>query len=376
MSTATPALSLMMNLIPTIDMRKTLPSLLLAAALLLPAAAAEPGKAITLSPTECPSLLKPEEPLTEEERAYCHYELMTSDFAKKLRHACLHCVAVEFICSEPVMQGESVVRKYNTLTLKRGKTEPQGERLEALLYLLRVQERWYERDWDEDYCVDADDWPSVRFLAADGKSLLTVELAPGGPAYVRFGQEYISLWELCRRLLPQPDARPEDDALLKNAAPAVPRVPCISPWGMPLPDKPVYVDEKQLFCYVRTDAAANERLRRALADGTELQLDLWLGYGEHAGKHKLRFSRATTEGLSDTLRELAALPQWLDEELYTDADVEPPAYSAELILLDAAGKPLWQGDPTAVFCQPKPGESPVSLLSMLRLPTPLSGGEF
>ncbi len=351
---------------------KTLQTILivLAAALHLatPPAAGESYKPFPLlSPIECPSLLPAEEPYNEEDLAHCHYELLPPAFTAKLRIACRNCAAVEFSIGEYVYGADAVSLVPQTITLKRGTGEPQVAQLEKLLRLLSVQNRWYARIWEEGYEVELGATASVHFLAADGNELMLVELYPGGEAHLPWGEEYISLWELCRRCLPAPGSDPAACAMRPaDSPPNAPREPYMSPYGMKLPDKPTYVDaHDHLFCYVRMSDEENTRLRRALADCAELRLELWVDWVEHPGMQKLRLTRSEANGLDARLRELAAVPQWLDDFLYEDAEVEADIF-CEMELLDAEGKLLWQGSPRNVFHQPTPGARPVSLFTELK----------
>ncbi len=154
-------------------------------------------------------------------------------------------------------------------------------------------------------------------------------------------------------------------ALLPLAAcspsPEAPRVPWTSPFGIKLPDKPVYVLKDETFCYVRLHPKQNARLRHALANATTLQVEVESFFGTKPGSQTHTLSRDKTEGLAARLDEIAAVSQWLDTRAYSGAFDICLAGTLNLRLLDADGKPLWDGDPTYVAYQPQKGAAPVSL---------------
>ncbi len=146
-------------------------------------------------------------------------------------------------------------------------------------------------------------------------------------------------------------------------SPEAPLVPWTSPYGMQLPDKPIYVEKDELFCYVRKAPEHNARLRRALAEAAVLKLELErISPGSEPQNYTL--SRDKTKGLATTLEQLAAVPQWLQLWLYKDADVDP-AYIVNLRLLNAEGELLWSGDPSDACYQPHAGAAPISLHAAL-----------
>ncbi len=315
-----------------------------ACALLLPLACADPSAL----PFPQPSLLPADLPYLGMDEAI-HYRELPQEYTDKLRSACRDCAALSF----------GGVRGMDKLTLARGEGKPQAEAVEKLLAALAAQPRWYERHWDDEVCPELGDIPGIRFLDAEGKNLFAVDIWPAGPAFALVDGSYTSLWELCRRHLPQPDA----------AAPV--RTPFTTPTGIQLPDKPVYIGEGQLFCYLRMAPEEDARLRRALHECAEVELTI-NGLGQRVLR-TLRLHRGSVadggddknhqgKKLSDVLDWLATRPQWLEEWLYTDADVDP-AWSADIRLLDAEGTPLWQGSADFICYQEQEGAAPRSFLS-------------
>ncbi len=343
--------------------RTLLAALLFAAAALLPAEAGSalplPKKHLYLAPADCPSQLPAEAPVPDGALAHCRYEKLPLDTTLKLQNACRDCVAVAFCpdCKNPSAEAESLV-------LKRGEGEPYGDTLAGLLRVMGVQSHIYTRTWEKGHApAEPAALPRIRFLAADGSSLMDATFPAAGGIYTFHGHGPLSLWELCRRALPQPGIAPDDYALLKGASPEDPRVPCLSAWNWKLEDKPVYIDGEQTFCYIRMAPEDNARLRRALAACATVEVETLGRRGEV--KRILRRTGGLHKGLADTLDGLAAVPQWLEESLYCNVRVTRSTWGY-LRLLDAEGKLLWEGTGTSVACQPKPGGHPVSLYSFLK----------
>ncbi len=154
-----------------------------------------------------------------------------------------------------------------------------------------------------------------------------------------------------------------------TSSPEAPRVPWTSPDGSKLPDKPVYISQDELFCYVRKGPEENARLRRALAEAAVVQIEIESLFGGAPERQKFTLLRERTQGLMKTLEHLAAVPQWLECWMYRSADIDY-ADIVKLRLLNAEYELLWSGAPTEACYQPSVGTAPISLHAALTLYLP------
>ncbi len=148
--------------------------------------------------------LPPEQPTGwGDEPEFFRFEVLPPEYTEELREACRECRAIKFfadICSPTA----------KTLTLKPGKV------LDSLREQLIAVPQWYECLCD-DINFEMAEIPAIYMLDEEGIPIWIAEISPGGPCYTKVGEEYISLWEFCRRHLAS--VAPADVAGEKDAPP-------------------------------------------------------------------------------------------------------------------------------------------------------------
>ena len=276
---------------------KTISTLLIAAAVLLPSCSNGPEPFMLGPHWGKPNLTHP-----DGEGQHFRYSTASPEFCEQLHEASRRCVAVEF-SARGLHNGQSY--------------RVEREALEQALTVLQTIDTWYRRDVEPGYDVSLGILPTLRFLDAEGKPLFTIAYYPACEGFIFDGAHYLSLWQFFDTWLNPADLA---DAYIKGSFTVINRTVLQAP-----------VVENQLTTYQPLPPKKASALRYALNHCAQVEVK----------SPTLPARILSRDEVQRNLQMLANVPQWYAPTPHRHPVL--PDRFPRIRMTDAEGRVLYEG---------------------------------